>query len=77
MTCKATVTVPWIDASRWSVKDHSFEVHADVGEVLDEHGHGIYTIVLRANVDGESAVVSEYLILHETEPPAGYGPGEE
>ena len=75
--CETVITVPWIDASRWSVKEDSFEVRVDVEGVLDRHGPGIYTIVPWANVDGKSTVVSEYLIFHETQPPAGYGPGGE
>ena len=76
-TREAVATESWTDASHWSVREDSLEVHANVGEVLDKHGPGIYTIVLWANVDDESTVVSEYLIFHKTEPPVGYGPGGE
>ena len=71
------IVVPWIDASRWFVGKDSFEVRANMGDVLDEHGPGIYTVVLWADVEGERVPVGEYPVFHDTEPPDGYGPGRD
>ena len=68
------VRLPWIDASHWAVSKTRFDVRANLGSVLKKHGPGSYTVVLWANVSGESEVVSEYPIFHETEPPDGYNP---
>ena len=72
LPCKDT-TVPWLDASNWKLETHSFEVRADLGPVLRQHGPGIYTVVLWANINGEQRIVSEFPIYYETEPPDGYG----
>ena len=65
-----TVTLPWVTAQDWSANGEAFEVRADVREVVDVHGPGVYRVVLWAPVDGERAVISEYALFHEIEPPA-------
>ena len=61
-------------ASTWRAEGRDFEVVADLAEVLDEHGPGVYTVVVWAPLNGRQAVVSAYSIFHETEPLEGYGP---
>ena len=70
--CK-NATVPWLDASRWKLSKDSFDVRVGLHSILRQHGPGVYTVVLWANLDGEKEVVSEYSIFHETEPPDRYG----
>ena len=70
--CK-NVTVPWLDASRWKLSRDSFDVRVGLRSILRQHGPGVYTVVLWANLEGEKEVVSEYSIFHETEKPSGYG----
>ena len=46
--------------------------------ILDEHGPGVYTVVLIAELEeisrGEpDTVISEYSIFHEVRAPGGYG----
>ena len=60
---------PWITSSTWTVRDTLFSVSADIRKVLDEHGSGVYTVVVRGNIDGENAVISQYSIFHEVVPP--------
>ena len=54
-----------------------FSVTADLEEVLDEYGPGVYTVLLLANLeDGpvdEEQVISEYSVFHRVRPPETYG----
>ena len=68
------ITVPWITASEWTVRGTDFSVTADISDLLDEHGPGVYTILLWGEMDGEDVPVSEYSIFHEIEPPDTYNP---
>ena len=67
-------TVPWLDASRWILRQDSFDVRFDMDSVLEDHGPGIYSVVLWADVGGETEAVGEHLIFHETEQPQEYNP---
>ena len=69
-----TLIVPWITASEWTASRNAFSVTVNINEVLEEHGDGVYTIVVWADVDGERAVISEYSIFHGITPPDTYTP---
>ena len=43
-----------------------------MGEVLQEHGPGVYTVEVWARFDGEMVVISRYSVFHEVEVPEGY-----
>ncbi len=58
-------TLPWITASDWGTADNRLSVKADISALLDQHGDGIYTIVVWAEIDGEQAPISEYSIFLE------------
>lgn len=51
----------------------SIEVEADLSEVLDFHGPGIYTVVIRGRPDhmNKNATLSEQAIFWNTQPPEG------
>ena len=68
------ILVPWIPASVWHAEGQQFAVTADLSDVLEKHGPGVYKVVLWAPVNGQTVVVSEYSIFHEVEIPEGYGP---
>lgn len=68
-----TVTLPWVDASRWELGTHSFDVRVSLDSVLKKHGPGVYTVFLWADMGGKPDVVSIYSLFHEVEPPEGYG----
>ena len=59
----------WITSSTWTARDTLFSVSADIRKVLDEHGSGVYTVLVWGNIDGENAVISQYSIFHEVVPP--------
>ena len=69
---KPVYTVPWITAQRWRADAQGFAVVADLGRVVDEHGPGVYTIMVWARLMGGREVVSQYSIFHEITPPDGY-----
>ena len=56
------------------VEDREFNIQADVEGLLDEHGPGVYTVALLADLEGKAGleVISEYSIFHEVAPPGTY-----
>lgn len=69
-----TIIVPWITASSWTASRNAFSVTVNIAEVLEEHGDGVYTIVVWGKIDGEDVVISEYSIFHGITPPDTYTP---
>ncbi len=63
-------------AQELAVAGREFTLAADIGDIMQEHGPGIYTIALLANLEGiaegETELVSEYSIFHEVIPPDTY-----
>ena len=56
--------VPWITASEMTARDQFFSVTANLVGLLDDHGDGVYTIILWGGIDGEHVVISQYSIFH-------------
>lgn len=59
-------------------KGAHFYLTADISDLLDRYGPGVYTVVLVAKLEGEpggreAMVISEYSIFHEVEAPRTYG----
>ena len=61
-----------------TVEGRDFAVAADMGDLLLEHGPGVYTAVLLADLEGVQKYymqpLMQYSIFHEVEAPGGYGP---
>ena len=70
-----SVTVPWITALEWTESGTSFAVKADVREILNRHGDGIYTVIVWGDLGGAREVISQYSIFHGVTPPDTYDPG--
>ena len=69
-------TLPWITATEWSVvEDQSFSVTADLGEIIKQHGEGVYTVLVWGAIAEEDAVISQYSIFHGVTPPDTYSVG--
>ena len=68
----ATITVPWSTASRWVAGGAEFAVRADIGQILDLHGDGVYSLVVWGKHLGQDVVISEYSISHGLIPPDTY-----
>ena len=64
----------WIIAERWAVASDSFEIKADIAEVLQKYNEGVYTILIWGKIRGEDAVISEYSIFHGITPTDAYSP---
>ena len=67
-----TRTIPWITAKTWNVRGDSFDVVADLRNIIRQYGAGVYTIVVWARLLGDDNVVSQYSIFHKIKPPDGY-----
>ena len=65
------VIVPWITASAWTVGS-TFTVKADLGDLLDRYGPGVYSVMVWGAIGRERAVISEYSIFHDITPPDTY-----
>ena len=61
-----TETAPWITSSVDQLPGGGFHVTTDLSPQIAQFGPGVYTLVIWANVDGESAQVAEYAIFLET-----------
>ena len=66
------ITVPWITARSWTAGETSFEVDAGLGDLLAQHGKGVYTIIMWGRIDGEDVLISQYSIFHGITLPDGY-----
>lgn len=66
------VSVPWVTSREWKARGDDFSVEADLGEVINKYGNGVYTIVVWAQAGGEDVVISEYSIFYGIEPPQTY-----
>ena len=61
----------WITANAWSADGQNFQISADISNLLDQHGNGVYTILVWAQIDGEDVPISEYSIFippYESQP---------
>lgn len=55
--------VALIPTDIWKTEGDDFAVSADISNLLDQHGDGVYTTVLWAEVNGEDVPISEYSIF--------------
>ena len=66
------ITVARVRMSRWELDGDRFAVSADLGDVLEAHGPGVYQMVLFGVLDGGVEPISEHSIFHGIPRPAGY-----
>ena len=57
------LTYPWITADEWTSDGDNFTISADITELLDQHGDGVYTILLWAEINSKRIPISEYSIF--------------
>ena len=65
-------TVRFVVADRWNVEGTSFSVSADIGDILDLKGPGVYQLLFWGTVYGKPKVVADYQIFHRVPLPKGY-----
>ena len=66
------VTASWITASKWMATEKDLVLEADLEDLLERHGAGVYSIIMWGRIGGEDVVVSEYSIFHGVTPPDTY-----
>ena len=59
----------WITAAQWASTATEFAVSANISNLLDQHGNGVYTIVVWAEISGDRTPISEYSIFIPPHPP--------
>ena len=59
----------------WTTRSDAFSVRADISDLLERRGNGVYSITVWGVIDGERAVISEYSIFHGVTPPDTYDTG--
>ena len=67
-----TFTGPRITADEWGLSQQGFSIRADLRQVLDTHGPGVYTVSVTAALREGRATIMSYSIFHRVEPPAAY-----
>ena len=67
-----SVTVPWITALEWTANGEDFTIVADLWDVLERHGEGVYTLLVWGSIGDERVVISQYSIFHGVTPPDTY-----
>ena len=72
------LTLSFGKAEEMTARGREFYLRADMSEMLDERGPGVYTVVLIAELEEKSmgepdTVISEYSIFHEVKAPSIYG----
>ena len=66
------VTASWITASKWMATKEGLVLEADLEDLLERHGAGVYSIIMWGRIGGEDVVISEYSIFHGVTAPDGY-----
>ena len=71
---KETGTSTKVKMSEYRLDGDRFFIRADLSEVLDEHGPGVYQVTLFASLppDGEVKPISEFSLFHGVPRPTGY-----
>ena len=71
---QVTNMVPQLKASKWIASGKRFEVRADISSLLEQHGPGLYTVLVFYYADGIELPIVEYSMFHGITPPDTYMP---
>ena len=64
------VTAPWVTTLEWEAKGDSFSFRADISDLLEEYGPGVYSISLSGPFSkDERSAFSDYSLFYGIEPP--------
>ena len=58
-----THEVSLIATDQWHIDNDSFAIEADMSKLIEQHGDGVYTVDLWADIDGAEVQISEYSIF--------------
>ena len=67
-----SITVPWITALEWTAKGEEFSAIADLWDVLEKHGDGVYSIIVWGSIGDERVIISQFSIFYDVVPPDTY-----
>ena len=67
-----THDVPFLVAYKWNQSPTQFDMNVDIGDVLEKHGSGVYTVMIGGFEMGKYVSLSEYSIFHEMDYPWPY-----
>ena len=65
-------SVKYVVADKWDAIRINFSVSADIGDILDSNGPGVYQVLMWGSIDGKTAVIADYPVFYEVTPPNGY-----
>ena len=68
---QSTYSVPRYDAQTWSASGDSFAVSADISEMLQHRGDGVYTVILWGVVDDGDVPMAKVSLFHNLAGQAG------
>ena len=70
LVSKSVVSYPFVTADYWRLEKNTFLVAADLREVLNAHGSGVYSIMLWAPIaeTGETVNISQYSVFVKSPP---------
>ena len=69
MPLHKTAFVPWTVAETLELSGSAFEVKADISEIFDRRGPGVYTVVIWGDNAGEPIPLTNYSVFVGTQPP--------
>ena len=59
------IQIPWLTADDWQVQGANITISANLGDVIETHGPGVYTIVVWGAVEEEGLPLTNYSIFVE------------
>ena len=62
----------WVIADEWETDATTFRVSANIEDVLEAKGPGVFRVVLWGSIDGTPSMISEYPVFHQVDPPTNY-----
>ena len=67
------ITTQRIKMSEFRLEGDEFTISADLGEVLETHGPGVYHVDIFGVLEGDVVLISEFRVFHDILVPGGYG----
>ena len=65
--CVGCITVPYVTADSWERSGNNFSISVDIGDVLDKHGDGVYTVLIGGFIGNNYVPFAEYSIFYGIE----------
>ena len=66
---RVSITVPRLRAGGWTVREDFFAVRADISNLLEQYGPGVYTVTVTYQSGGSTIPFSHQSIFYDVTPP--------